>query len=132
MAAGTRVPRRVEGHALLGPFDSLTWSRRRTQRLFAFTFSFEIYVPEPKRRFGYYVLPFLLDESLVARVDLRADRNRRTLVVAGAFAEPDVDIRHVAGPLRAELELLAAWLSLDQVEIGTRGDLVSRLRLRPR
>ena len=122
-------PRRaIEVRTLLGPFDCLTWSRDRTARLFGFEFSFEIYVPEPKRRFGYYVLPFLLGERLVARVDLKADRARSTLVVAGAFAEPDVDRRHVALHLRDELRQLADWLGLDDVDArGGRGDLARPL-----
>ena len=124
------VPRKpIEDRALLGPFDSLTWSRERTSRLFGFDFSFEIYVPEPKRRFGYYVLPFLHGEDLVARADLKADRARSTLVVAGAFAEPGVSPKSIAGPLRDELRQLADWLGLDDVETrASRGDVFSGRR----
>jgi uncharacterized protein YcaQ len=127
LAAGVRAPRRIDVRALLGPFDSLTWSRERTRRLFAFEFSFEIYVPEPKRRYGYYVLPFLLGERLVARVDLKADRQRGVLVVAGAYAEPGVDSVEVASALRDELRRMASWLSLDEVETAPRGDLAPLL-----
>lgn len=124
-----RIPRTVEARALLGPFDSLTWSRERTSRVFGFDFTFEIYVPEPKRRYGYYVLPFLLGDRLVARVDLKADRRRSALVVAGAFAEPGVDAVSVAGELREELGQVAAWLGLEGVDAaGGRGDLVAQLR----
>jgi uncharacterized protein YcaQ len=108
----------VAGEArLLGPFDSLTWSRDRTRRLFGFEFSFEIYVPEPKRRYGYYVLPVLLDGRLVARVDLRADRPRRTLVVLAAHPEPTTTITAFADPLTDELDRMASWLGLEQVEL---------------
>jgi uncharacterized protein YcaQ len=129
VASGATAPRRaIEASALLGPFDSLTWSRDRTKRLFGFEFSFEIYVPEAKRRFGYYVLPFLLGDALVARVDLKADRPRSTLVVAGAYAEPGTDAEKVAPALRRELQRMAGWLMLDHLEIGERGDLAARLR----
>jgi uncharacterized protein YcaQ len=135
LAAGARMPRAADGLALLGVFDSLTWSRKRTRRLFGFDFSFEIYVPEPQRRYGYYVLPFLLGDALVARVDLRADRGRSVLLVVGAWAEEGsgddgsggVD---VVGPLRSELDRLAAWLGLSSVEVlrSARGGLARSLR----
>jgi uncharacterized protein YcaQ len=135
--AGLRVPRSVEGATLLGVFDSLTWSRDRTRRLFGFDFSFEIYVPEPDRRYGYYVLPFLLGDELVARVDLKADRARGRLVVLGAFEEAAVraPAADVVGALRAELGRMAGWLGLESVEVpraarggGGRGSLASALR----
>jgi uncharacterized protein len=122
-----RVRGGVEGPALLGPFDSLTWSRERTRRIFGFDHSFEIYVPEAKRRYGYYVLPFLLGSKLVARVDLKADRAAGVLRVPGAFAEEGVDVGTVAAALRGELERTASWLGLDSVEVGERGDLVGAL-----
>jgi uncharacterized protein YcaQ len=130
---GARVPRRLDGLALLGVFDSLTWSRERTRRLFGFDFSFEIYVPEAQRRFGYYVLPFLLGDRLVARVDLKADRARSRLVVVGAFAEADAEVvggapSDVTAALAAELERMASWLGLDDVEIRGRGPLGLALR----
>ena len=102
---------------LLGPFDSLTWSRDRTRRLFGFEFSFEIYVPEAKRRYGYYVLPVLLDGRLVGRVDLKADRQRRALLVIGAFPEDGVGAKSFAAPVEAELRRLADWLDLDTVDL---------------
>ena len=123
----------IDARTLLGPFDSLTWSRERTRRLFGFEFSFEIYVPEPKRRYGYYVLPFLLGDRLVARVDLKADRATSTLRVAGAFAEAGVDARRVAPALRDELTQLAGWLGLETVDAGAgRGDLATGLNARRR
>lgn len=129
LSPGAKAPRTADTSALLGPFDSLTWSRDRTRRLFGFDYSFEIYVPAPKRRYGYYVLPFLMDEALVARVDLRAERKRSALLVLGAFAEEGADARAVAPRLAQELRSMAAWLGLDRVEVGERGDLARALGL---
>jgi uncharacterized protein len=125
---GARVARRVEGRALLCPFDPVVWFRPRVERLFGFHYRIEIYVPEPKRRHGYYVLPFLLDGELVARADLKADRTARRLVARGVFAEEGVDRSRVAAELAAELALMASWLGLDGVEVGDRGDLAADLR----
>ncbi|MDT4936406.1 MAG: uncharacterized protein QOG80_77, partial [Pseudonocardiales bacterium] len=127
LATGTNMPRRIDARALLGPFDSLTWSRDRVQRLFNFAFSFEIYVPEPKRRYGYYVLPLLVDEALVGRVDLKADRARTALLVQGAYGEKGVDPLTAASALADELRHMAAWLALDRVEVVDRGDLAKHL-----
>lgn len=126
--AGARAPRRITGRALLCPFDPLIWERARTERLFDFRYRIEIYVPEPKRVHGYYVFPFLLDGELVARVDLKADRAAGLLRVQGAFAEPLVDLPRVAAELAGELRLMAAWLELDGVAVGARGDLAPALR----
>jgi len=122
-----RIPRRVRARALLSPFDSLIWHRDRTERLFGFRYRIEIYVPKPRRRFGYYVLPFLLGEDLVARVDLKADRRAGILLVQGAHLEPGFDAQSVTGPLASELELMASWLGLDGVLVRLNGDLASRL-----
>jgi uncharacterized protein len=124
---GTRVPRRVTGRALLCPFDPLVWERERTERMFGFRYRIEIYVPEPKRQYGYYVFPFLLDGELVARVDLKADRKAGVLRVPGAFAEPHADLPRVTAELAAELRVMAGWLELDGVVAGERGNLAASL-----
>ncbi|GAA1830070.1 crosslink repair DNA glycosylase YcaQ family protein [Pseudonocardia ailaonensis] len=123
------VPRRITGRALLCPFDPLIWERERTERIFGFRYRIEIYVPEPQREFGYYVFPFLLDGSLVGRVDLKADRAAGVLRVQGAFAEPGAERARVASELAGELREMARWLELEGVVVGERGDLAAELRL---
>jgi hypothetical protein len=123
----TRRPRKLHVRTLLSPFDSLIFFRQRTERLFGFHYRIEIYTPAPKRVYGYYVLPFLLGERLVARVDLKSDRTRGALLAQGAYAEGGVDIDHVARELAEELRVVAAWLGLEQVVVGRRGDLARAL-----
>ena len=105
----------------------MIWFRQRTERLFGFRYRIEIYTPAPKRQYGYYVLPFLLGEQLVARVDLKSDRQQGVLLVQGAFAEDSVDRDLVAAELAAELRLVAAWLDLDDVVVVPNGDLAAEL-----
>jgi uncharacterized protein YcaQ len=128
LRVGQTVPRVDRGTALLCPFDPLIFFRPRVERLFDFHYRIEIYVPEPKRQFGYYVWPLLLDGELVGRVDLKGDRTRGALHALGAFTEPGVDRKGVAHAMAAELQSMAAWLGLDEVVVGTRGDLVDALR----
>jgi uncharacterized protein YcaQ len=125
--AEARRPRRITARALLSPFDSLVWYRERTERIFGFHYRIEIYTPEPKRQFGYYVLPFLLGEELVGRVDLKADRQNGVLRVQSAWVELGQDPQYVARGLAAELATTAEWLGLGGVEVVPRGDLAKDL-----
>ena len=122
------VPRTDRGTALLCPFDPLIFFRPRVARLFGFEYRIEIYTPAAKRKFGYYVWPFLLDGELVGRVDLKADRAAGALTVVGAFTEEGQDRARVAGALAGELRSMAGWLGLDDVKVAGRGDLAAALR----
>ena len=125
---GTRGRRPRRDHAtLLSPFDSLIWSRDRTERVFGFHYRIEIYVPENLRRHGYYVLPLLVGDELTARLALRSDRRAGVLRVEGAYAEPAADRDGVAEVAAAELRALGAWLGLGGVTVARRGDLASAL-----
>ena len=126
LAPGARRPRKVTGAALLSPFDNLIWTRDRTERLFGTRVRLEIYTPAHKRTHGYYVLPFLEDEAITARVDLKADRQAGVLRVQAAWREPDA-AEATATRLAAELRRMARWLGLEGVEVAGKGDLAEAL-----
>jgi uncharacterized protein YcaQ len=128
LAPGARVPVEIDARALVAPFDSLVWERDRIDRLFGMKYSIEIYTPEAKRIYGYYVFPFLLGDRLVGRCDLKADRRRRVLMVRTAHVEPGQNATRVARGLADELEMVRTWLDLDRIEVGRRGGLAASLR----
>lgn len=127
LAPAARRPRRITGAALLSPFDNLIWFRERTERVFGVRVRLEIYTPAEKRTHGYYVLPFLEDEAITARVDLKADRKAGLLRVQAAHAEPDAT-PETPDRLAAELRLMASWLGLAEVKAEPRGDLAPALQ----
>jgi uncharacterized protein YcaQ len=122
-----KLPRRVRAATLISPFDPLIWERGRTERLFAMTYRIEIYVPADQRTYGYYVLPLLLGDRFVARVDLKADRKGGVLQVPSAWLEPGADEAETAEALAVELRRLAGWLGLPTVASPVRGDLARPL-----
>jgi uncharacterized protein YcaQ len=117
----------VECSALLSPFDPVVWFRPRAERLFDFHYRIEIYVPANKRKWGYYVLPFLLDDRIVARVDLKADRKAKQLLVLAAHREQDIDESRTVEHLAKELNSLAGWLDLARVKVSRRGPFARQL-----
>jgi uncharacterized protein YcaQ len=125
-APDARRPRKVNGAALLSPFDNLIWFRDRTERLFDVRIRLEIYTPAHKRAHGYYVLPLLEDEAITARVDLKADRQAGVLLIQAAWREP-LATPATASRLAAELVRMAGWLGLERVEVRERGDLATDL-----
>lgn len=123
-----RVPKSITARSLISPFDPVVWHRDRTERLFDFEYRIEIYVPKPKRRWGYYVLPFVLGDKIVARVDVKNDRTKRKILVPAAHIEPGQPPGLVAEELAAALWDLARFLNADSITVGRKGDLVDELR----
>jgi uncharacterized protein YcaQ len=121
-------PRAIKGTTLLSPFDPVVWHRERAERLFDFRYRIEIYVPKPKRVYGYYVLPLMVDGALVGRVDLKADRKKGTLLVRSAFREEGTEALRVARELSKELERFAGWLNLGSIKLERKGNLMADLR----
>ncbi len=121
------LPKSAGATALLSPFDPLVWNRDRAERLFNFHYRIELYTPEAKRKFGYYVLPFLHGDNLAGRLCLKADRATSTLRVNSAHHESGVTAAEVADPLMQELSLMARWLGLQHVQVVQRGNLTQAL-----
>jgi uncharacterized protein YcaQ len=121
------VPRKVAASALLSPFDSLVWERSRTERLFGFRYRLEIYTPQQKRVYGYYVLPFLHNERIAARVDLRAERTAGRLAVHAVHEEPQGLDEQGMHALARHLRQLADWLGLAQIQVNCQRASAARL-----
>jgi len=124
----TKLPRKAGGTALVSPFDPLVWERARAERIFNFHYRIEIYTPAEKRKYGYYVLPFLMGDRFAARVCLKADRQAGVLRANAAHLEPHADAKETAEALSNELILMATWLGLNGVEAGVKGNLARHLR----
>jgi uncharacterized protein YcaQ len=123
-----RIPKSIDARAIVSPFDPLMWERKWTKAVFDFDYQIEIYVPAPKRVYGYYVLPFLMGDRFAARVDLKADRKASTLIVHASYVEAGRDAADVAAALAAELRSMAAWLSLDTFAVARKGNLAQALK----
>jgi uncharacterized protein YcaQ len=124
---GAKVPTGVTAAAFVTPFDSLVWDRARLKRLFGMDYTIEIYTPMSKRKYGYYVFPFVLGDKIVARCDLKADRERGALVVRSAHLEPGHDARRAVPAMARELRTMRDWLELDRIEVAKRGGLATKL-----
>ena len=127
IASGAKVPRTVDARAIVSPFDPLMWERKWTKAVFGFEYQIEIYVPAPKRIYGYYVLPFVMGDAFAGRVDLKADRKASTLLVHAAYVESGREPKAVAAALADELRSMARWLELEKITVGAKGSLAKPL-----
>jgi uncharacterized protein YcaQ len=127
LVPGVRIPRSIDVRAIVSPFDPLLWERKWTKAVFDFDYQIEIYVPGPKRIYGYYVLPFVMGDRFGARVDLKADRKVSTLIVHAAYVEARMDPRVVAEALAEQLRSMAAWLLLERLSVQPKGNLAKPL-----
>ena len=123
-----KLPRKAGGTALVSPFDPLVWERDRAERLFNFHYRIEIYTPAEKRKYGYYVLPFLMGDRFAGRVCLKSDRHAGVLRANASHLEPHADAAETAEALSNELLLMSSWLGLDGVEVGAKGNLARHLK----
>ena len=130
LSSDARSPRSIPGASLLSPFDPMVWFRPRAERLFKFHYRIEIYVPEPKRKWGYYVLPFRIGDEIVARVDLKADRKNAALLVQSAHAEAGVDRHRALDALATELRQLGGWLELAEIKVRRKNTFSKELAKR--
>ena len=127
MVPSAPKPKPIDAAALVNPFDPLMWERDRFRNLLGMDYVLEIFVPEAKRIYGYYVMPFLLGEEFVARVDLKADRKAGALLVQGSYAEFGADLDEVVPALAHELREVARWQGLADVVVKPKGDLAKKL-----
>jgi uncharacterized protein YcaQ len=125
--AKAKIPRKVSATALVSPFDPICWDRPRAERLFNFHYRIELYTPAPKRKFGYYVLPFLHGGAFAGRVCLKSDRENGVLLANRSHVEEQLDHDHVAQHLAAELQQMSVWLGLGKVHVGAVGNLAPQL-----
>jgi uncharacterized protein len=126
--SGAKIPNKAGGNALLSPFDPIVWNRERAERLFNFHYRIELYTPESKRKFGYYVLPFLQGETLTGRLCLKSDRENGKLIVNEAHIEPNCNPQSTANAMASELKAMSSWLGLKGVIVGRRGKLAPLIR----
>ena len=122
-----KAPRKIDCAALLSPFDPLIWEAKRRERLFGFHYRIEIYTPVEKRKHGYYVLPFLYGDRIVARADLKANRQVGRLEVLSAHAEAGIELELFMPALAKELQLIAQWVGLPRIQVSKRGKLAGSL-----
>jgi uncharacterized protein YcaQ len=128
MVSGARIPKAIDVQAIVSPFDPVLWERRWTKSVFGFDYQIEIYVPGPKRIYGYYVLPLLLGDRFAARVDLKAERKTSTLIVHASYVEAGIDAKRVAASLASELRSMADWLALESFVVHPKGNLAAGLK----